>query len=89
MRGGAIPHTLNKGVKWMFEKVREEFKDNLLFYTTEAFKFAKREGNDYRVIFRFKNGYGASLINGFTSYGNEIAVIYFPSEELTSARQFL
>lgn len=31
-----------------------------------------------RVVFRFDNGYGASLVHGYGSYGYEIAVTSYP-----------
>ena len=32
-------------------------------------------------IYRFDNGYGASVINSFMSYGTELAVIQFVGED--------
>ena len=34
----------------------------------------------YQLLFRFENNYGASCINTTGSYGNEIAVVYFPDK---------
>ena len=41
---------------------------------------AKRGESNKQLVFKFKNNFGASLINGKYTYGNEIAVLEFKGE---------
>ena len=52
----------------------EKYKDYII---------GKREDiGDLQTIYRFPNGYGASVIHSIMSYGLELGVIYFDSDRL-------
>jgi hypothetical protein len=57
----------------IFDRVRIEFEENVV---EESPIF---DGN--QIELKFENGYGASLINHFGSYGNEIPVLFFDGDE--------
>lgn len=56
----------------MFDMIKEKFSE----YIVED----KEMLQGRQIILKFDNGYGASCINHFGSYGNEIGVLYFDDD---------
>ena len=57
----------------IFDRVRSEFNENVI---EENPIF-----NGNQIKLKFENGYGASFVNHYGSYGNEIAVLVFDGDE--------
>lgn len=49
-------------------------------YSKYLVKVGESAMGGYQLLFRFENNYGASCINTLSSYGNEIAVVYFSNK---------